>query len=325
MKTAYYTVDGEIVGEATNGVRLDYLTDALGSVTAKVDQAASVVSSTRYKPYGEKLSGSDFVFGWVGAYGYRTTASGSYIRARHYTSIIASWASVDKYWPNQPPYVYANQNPTSNTDSSGNDVDIKRIPTEKDTYSSCGHFRVNWKYLIEPKEQAGDGWLVQHVKISEEVVNCLGVRLPIGCPPKDEYYEAWKVVGGEVLHIAGVANWLNFNGYHDTFAAKAQSCTAGFIREVGDLKFFKLREGEDHEKWLSDNSFVYASVGCARLLPATIDFSNWAKGVGTSKQGVAAISWFCCFPSEPCSKPDDDCFACPWPGDCAPSAPIYSP
>ena len=76
MKTSYYTVNGEIIGESSNGVRLDYLTDALGSVTAKVDQTGAVVSTARYKPYGDLLSGTSYKFGWVGTQGYRKTATG---------------------------------------------------------------------------------------------------------------------------------------------------------------------------------------------------------------------------------------------------------
>lgn len=119
MKTAYYTVDGEIVGESTNGVRLDYLTDVLGSVTAKVDQAASVVSSARYKPYGEVLAGSAYIFGWVGTLGYRTSQGGQYIRARHYLVTLGVWTSVDRYWTRERAYLYSRQNPILRVDPSG--------------------------------------------------------------------------------------------------------------------------------------------------------------------------------------------------------------
>ena len=36
--TNYHTVNGEIIGETTSGVRTDYLVDALGSVTGTVNQ-----------------------------------------------------------------------------------------------------------------------------------------------------------------------------------------------------------------------------------------------------------------------------------------------
>ena len=63
--TGYYTVDVEIIGESKNGVRLDYLTEKLGSNTDKVDQTGSIVSISRYKPYGDVVSGSMYTFGWL--------------------------------------------------------------------------------------------------------------------------------------------------------------------------------------------------------------------------------------------------------------------
>lgn len=119
MKTAYYTVDGEIVGEATNGVRLDYLTDALGSVTAKVDQSVVTVSVARYKPYGERLSGNNYNFGWVGGWGYRTTSNCLYIRARHYLVSAGCWTSADSKWPVESPYVYVDSSPVQQIDPQG--------------------------------------------------------------------------------------------------------------------------------------------------------------------------------------------------------------
>jgi len=56
MKKSYYSVGGEIIGEKSGGVRTDYLTDALGSVTATVDQAGSVINRYTYKPYGALLA-----------------------------------------------------------------------------------------------------------------------------------------------------------------------------------------------------------------------------------------------------------------------------
>ena len=54
---------------------MDYLTDALGSVTATVDQSGTVQNTYRYKPYGDLLAktgtGNDPKFLWVGSQGYR--------------------------------------------------------------------------------------------------------------------------------------------------------------------------------------------------------------------------------------------------------------
>ena len=100
--TNYYSVEGEIIGEASGGVRTDYLTDALGSVTGTVNQSASVVNTYRYKPYGTTLAktgtGNDPIFGWVGSAGYAKTGkahSEVYVRARHYSSASGRWTSKD--------------------------------------------------------------------------------------------------------------------------------------------------------------------------------------------------------------------------------------
>ena len=78
MKKTYFTINGDIIGEKTaGGSRVDYLTDALGSVIGTVNQSAQVVNTYRYKPYGAQLAktgvGADPAFGWVGTHGYRPT------------------------------------------------------------------------------------------------------------------------------------------------------------------------------------------------------------------------------------------------------------
>ena len=100
--TNYYTVNGEIIAEKTAGSsRVDYLTDALGSVTATVNQSAQVVNTYRYKPYGSQLAktgmGADPAYGWVGTQGYRPTQkkfSDFYVRARHYGTPMGRWSTV---------------------------------------------------------------------------------------------------------------------------------------------------------------------------------------------------------------------------------------
>jgi hypothetical protein len=48
--TNYYTIDGEIIGEKVGAnARTDYLTDALGNVTATVNQTPAVVNTYRVR------------------------------------------------------------------------------------------------------------------------------------------------------------------------------------------------------------------------------------------------------------------------------------
>jgi len=100
--TNYYTIDGSLIGEATAGVRTDYLTDALGSVTATVDSSGNLLNTYRYKPYGEQLAktgiAADPKFTWVGSLGYRQTGrkhSDVHVRARHYGTSAGRWTTID--------------------------------------------------------------------------------------------------------------------------------------------------------------------------------------------------------------------------------------
>src|SRR5580658_1503028 len=101
--TNYYTINGEVIAERTAGsARVDYLTDALGSITATVNQSAQVVNTYRYKPYGALLAktgtGADPAFGWNGSHGYRPTLTkfcDFYVRARHDDSTTGRWGTLD--------------------------------------------------------------------------------------------------------------------------------------------------------------------------------------------------------------------------------------
>ena len=136
--TNYYAVNAELLGEKTVGSsRIDYLTDALGSVTATLNQSAQVVNTYRYKPYGTQLAktgtGADPAFTWVGSQGYRQTSrkfADVYVRARHYSASTARWTTTDPlrwFSDDASAYAYANSNPLTYTDPSGlYKVDITR-------------------------------------------------------------------------------------------------------------------------------------------------------------------------------------------------------
>ena len=123
--TNYHSVNGVIIAEHTTGQsRLDYVTDALGSVIATVDQTLTVQSTARYKPYGAVLSetGTQPLNGWVGSLGYRRTGlpySDVYIRARIASTVEGRWTTVDPLWPSESPYSYVGCSPTTGTDPTG--------------------------------------------------------------------------------------------------------------------------------------------------------------------------------------------------------------
>ena len=123
--TSYYTVNGEIIGERTTGQsRLDYLTDALGSVVATVDQTLTTKSTARYKPYGADLAttGVPVLYGYVGGPGYRKTGrphAEAYVRQRTLSLIDGRWTTADPLWPSERCYSYCENNPVTVLDPSG--------------------------------------------------------------------------------------------------------------------------------------------------------------------------------------------------------------
>jgi RHS repeat-associated protein len=122
--TNFDTINGQIVSEHTGSTQLDYLTDALGSVTGVCDQTGGVVGTAKYKPYGATLatSGTQASFGWVGGLGYRPTGIQNAefsARARGYSDVDARWTSVDSFYPFEPAYCYVTSNPVSITDPTG--------------------------------------------------------------------------------------------------------------------------------------------------------------------------------------------------------------
>jgi RHS repeat-associated protein len=133
--TNYHTVNGRILGETTGGIRTDYLTDALGSVTATVNPSAQVVNRYTYKPYGGLLAktgaGADPVNQWVGSLGYRQTGkkySDVYVRARHYDTSNGRWTTKDPIgfaWGDWNVYRYVRDRVTSAVDPSGLFLDFQ--------------------------------------------------------------------------------------------------------------------------------------------------------------------------------------------------------
>lgn len=125
MKRSFYTVNGLIIGERTSVGRINYATDALGSVTGTL-VGAQLQNTYTYKPYGTLLAktgtGSDPKQGWLGSLGYRPTGrtqSDYYVRARHLGAAAGRWTTVDRHWPWQPAYGYVRSAPSTFVDYTG--------------------------------------------------------------------------------------------------------------------------------------------------------------------------------------------------------------
>jgi len=96
--TNFDTINGRIVSEYSGTTQLDYMTDALGSVTGVCDHTGTSVGSARYKPYGATLATSNTQpsVSWVGTEGYRPTGlmhSEFYIRRGHGSGGDGRWTT----------------------------------------------------------------------------------------------------------------------------------------------------------------------------------------------------------------------------------------
>ncbi|NBX95157.1 MAG: hypothetical protein EBQ88_00040 [Betaproteobacteria bacterium] len=125
MTERFYSVNGQMMGYESGGVKKDFLTDHLGSITAEIDQTQTRTYDTRYSAYGRNnwSTGTGCGFGWVGSYGYRETGLAQmshYVRARHYSYITGNWSTVDPLWPSESAYGYVNGRATTDMDPTGN-------------------------------------------------------------------------------------------------------------------------------------------------------------------------------------------------------------
>lgn len=138
--TNYFTEDGVINGQETGGVTTDYLADALGSVTATIDQNQSVINTYHYKPYGERLAktgnGADPSFQWVGAWGYWSTGQTSashFVRTRYLSDKDGRWTIIDRLHGHLRPYSYGSSNPCTKIDLLGLDDSYPGIRISQQT------------------------------------------------------------------------------------------------------------------------------------------------------------------------------------------------
>jgi RHS repeat-associated protein len=206
MTKSYHTIDGIIIGESSGGVRTGYLPDALGNVTATVQDGA-IVNAYRYKPSGGLLSktgaGADPKFMWTGTSGSRATGvahAEQYNRHRHYGNAHGSWISQDPFWPEELAYIYARSNPTNFTDPFGLTSSCPNDPcdcvAECDKYEKVNKvcerpmpsppYPPNWKYQYyafccdgEPCYCTCPG----AVTTNSILKKCLGAHELAHCPP----------------------------------------------------------------------------------------------------------------------------------------------
>ena len=192
MPTNYLHVNGMKIAQIKDGVRTDYLTDALGSVTATKNQSQQIVNTYRYKPYGKLLArtglGDDPRYLWTGNTGSRVTQTrnvNQYNVHRHYANGSAVWTSVDPLWPDEWAFGYALQSPTEFTDPFGRgtgkpEVDPcakfkKKIGPIQSKDTACGRILLPVGISIPPKRGDKDAWkcLLSMLESTGKAQSCL--------------------------------------------------------------------------------------------------------------------------------------------------------
>jgi RHS repeat-associated protein len=101
MGTVRYTVlNGEVIAEKRDGVRLEYIPDPLGSTVALVGSQQNVTDTFSYWPYGEEASRTGVTptpFLFIGTLGYYfdTVLGMAYVRLRYLYTVMARWLTAD--------------------------------------------------------------------------------------------------------------------------------------------------------------------------------------------------------------------------------------
>lgn len=237
-----HTVNGRIRGETdVSGLQRDYLTDAVGSVTATVDQSGAVENTYRYKPYGERLAktgtGADPRFLWTGETGSRTTGAahaGQYNRARHLDTETGTWTSVDPLWPEEQAYVYVGGNPTTWTDPNGTTIRVQGckcercIPGTRDkepvkdpllpaAQRACDKLR---KCMSDPKCKAKMVDCVsKHASSALYILECMAKK----CGPRN--HDITLYCGGPSCNgVCGFMAWWDHDDIHVCFTRTEELC-----------------------------------------------------------------------------------------------------
>jgi|GEM_PF-5526627 len=245
--TNYFSANGVLLGEDGPNGKVDYLTDALGSVVTTANQSGTLLNEYRYKPYGAMLSKSgsatDPEFLWVGTQGYRNLGlkhSDVYVRARHFSSLEGAWTTIDSWWPAQRPFAYATNKPTQEIDPTGFiGVLSANVTAESKNTGPCGapavfpHVFVEWG-VTQLTPATYDGYIVQHVTGKLKTYSCFGKLTQNVAILK---WEAWQVIvpwvyqGYAPANPPGIDPWVLYTPGGQTLT-QSLSTTAYYFANI---------------------------------------------------------------------------------------------
>lgn len=244
----YHTVNGQMVGQSTGTTFTQYLTDALGSVTATVN-GKRVTNTYRYKPYGERLaktgSGPDPDFQWTGGTGSRVTGRSraeQYNRARHYGTSQASWTSqaheIGSSYVFRRPTVIVHKSSMSGS-SFFNSLLSMRVTYGPVVCNNYGMTVVNVQFVVPPSYT---GYIVQEIFKVKSVLTCDGRPIERDSYIR-HYWEAWRVDKGRIYATSPSGreeditlqvhdSWREGGGYSCT---QGNSTTRGYAKLWSDF------------------------------------------------------------------------------------------
>jgi RHS repeat-associated protein len=290
--TSFYKVGSRMVGEQTDGgTRINYVTDALGSIVQAIDENHNTTYTARYKPFGDVLSstGTAPAFTWVGSLGYLQAAGRPhtefYVRARIYSKMEGRWTTVDPLWPSETSLLYAGASPISNVDPTG----LLHYQTAQngtcDYYGiTCGNLSWTINWILEPKEMSFSGYVVQYISNTYSAMTCGKLPGPNGqCNPAS-YFERWTVNKGKIL--PGNLDVWGLGDYGP--------CTyGGDQKSPGSKKvgYARLVSAKDlGGKWYGEKDPKHNH--CAGLLETTDSVPKWSNKGALYRE--MWITWACC-------------------------------
>jgi hypothetical protein len=307
--TNYYSVNGRIIAESTNGVRTDYHRDALGSVVATTDQNQSVTATARYAAYGTPFSTTGSYntlrFGWCGSWGYRKTQrSGTglaqaeeYVRARHLSISAARWTTAGPAGGSSDAYRHRPNKQAAPADLS-DELIVVTLPGSPMQAGCGGEPAIWWDFVLKHPAPC-DGYFVQQVNVRCIIDQCENCQNR-GSRKEDSfaYWEAFFVYENHTT-TPGRQPPNPADQWTDQYWWHVGTKTSGVYAQVGIVKFF-CRKDTDVGEWLDRKTYGKADV-CptgTRSQPTTGKEPDWfvkdTKLIAGPATRIGLTSWSCC-------------------------------
>src|SRR3989338_3313232 len=284
--------------------------DQLGSTAMVTDATVHVVSRKVYYPYGTIRSTegeSSTERGYTGQISDTDQTGLLYYNARYYDPIIAKFTTADKAGDTLNKYAYVGNNPTVNTDPSGNMLEAGdgsgggsgggRKGRSKGSLGKQSH--TSWQTGYNPWGSWGAGLLDEPFRPTPQMLLFTGVLsaapvAAVGCAANpslcglilqaaDVVIDSSQCLGGDSLSCALVTVPIPGAGWGDDVAAAARKWTQYdgtgtlIVDQATDPVLRQtIKDGVEYIGKNADDSFVRASEYVDRVLPyRTNQLTTW--------------------------------------------------